>query len=159
AEDTGLPGHSVDAITVAAAFHWFDRAACKAEFPRILKPGGKVALFWNMRDKDVPLTREHGELMKKYRVSEEKRLEHPHEVYAAFFGKYEIFRFRYAQMLDEAALLALSFSRSYAPTPGDPKYAKLERAVKKLFAEYQKDGVVEYCYRTAVVIGSFEKEG
>ena len=159
AEDTGLAGHSIDAITVAQAFHWFDRAACKAEFARILKPGGKVALFWNNRDKDIPLTRQHGELMKKYRVREEVVLENPHAVYASFFGNYEIFRFRHTQCLDEAALLSLSFSRSYSPAPGDPRYAGLERAVKALFAAHQQNGLVEYCYRTAVVIGSFEPEG
>ena len=156
AEDTGLADASVDAITVAQAFHWFDQTACRAELARILKPGGKVALFWNFRDKDVPLTRRHGEFMKKYRVGEKTPLlENPHQVYAEFFSAHEIFRFRHAQMLDETALLASSFSRSYSPAPGDPRYAKLERAVKKLFAEHQKDGVVEYCYRTAVVIGSF----
>ncbi|MDR2686482.1 MAG: methyltransferase domain-containing protein [Oscillospiraceae bacterium] len=158
AEATGLPDHSVDAITVATAFHWFDKTACKTEFARILKPGGKAALFWNIRDKDISLTREHGELMKKYRVREEVRLENPHKVYAEFFSEHEIFRFRCAQAMDEAALLALTFSRSYSPAPGDPRYAQLERAVKKLFAKYQKDGAVEYCYRSAVVIGSFEKE-
>ena len=156
AEDTGLVAHSVDAITVAQAFHWFDQTACRVEFERILRPGGKVALFWNFRDKDVPLTRRHGELMKKYRVGEKTPLlENPYEVYAAFFGKHEIFRFRHIHYLDEAALLALSFSRSYSPSPGAPRYAKLERAVKKLFAKYQKEGFVEYCHRTMVVIGSF----
>jgi len=158
AEDTDLAAHSVDAITVAQAFHWFDQTACKEEFARILKPGGKVALFWNFRDKDVPLTRRHGELMKEFRVREEVFLAAPHAVYAAFFSKYGVFRFRHTQYLDEAALLALTFSRSYAPAPGDPEYTKLERAVRALFAEHQKDGFVEYCYRTAVVLGSFEKE-
>ena len=158
AEATGLPDHSVDAITVAQAFHWFDRAACKAEFARILKPGGKAALFWNNRDKNLPLTRRHGELMREYRVREDVNLADPHAVYAAFFSKYEIFRFRHTQYLDEAALLALTFSRSYCPAPGEPGHGELERAVKALFAEHQQGGVVEYCYRTAVVIGSFEKE-
>jgi len=155
AEATGLTAHSVAAITVAAAFHWFDRAKCKAEFARILKPGGKVALFWNFRDKDVPLTRKHGELMKEYRVREEVFLADPHAVYASFFSGYEVFHFRYAQILDEAALLALTFSRSYVPAPSEPGYGELERAVKALFAEHQEKGTVEYCYRTSIVLGSF----
>jgi len=158
AEATGLPDQSVDAVTVAQAFHWFDRAACKAEFARILRPGGKVALLWNNRDKNLPLTRRHGELMKALRVREDVSLADPHAVYAAFFSQYEIFRFRHTQVLDEAALLALTFSRSYCPAPGEPGHDELERAVKALFAEHQQNGVVEYCYRTAVVIGSFEKE-
>jgi len=158
AEATGLPDHSVDAITVAQAFHWFDRSACKTEFARILRPGGKAALLRNDRDQDMPLTRKHGELMLKFRVREAVRLENPHDVYASFFSSHEIFHFRHTQVLDEAALLALSFSRSYSPAPGDPEYIKLTSAVKQLFVEHQQDGAVEYCYWTAVVIGSFEKE-
>ena len=153
AEATTLEDHCVDAITVAQAFHWFDHAACKIEFARILKPGGKAALLWNNRDKDQPLTRAHGELMLKCRVREAVSIEKPHELYDSFFRSHEIFRFAYTQYLDEAALLALTFSRSYSPGPEDSEYADLESAVKNLFAKYQKDGVAAYCYRTAVVIG------
>lgn len=47
AESTRLPDHSVDAITVAEAYHWFDNARTRAEFRRILKPGGHVFLLRN----------------------------------------------------------------------------------------------------------------
>ncbi|MDR3313699.1 MAG: class I SAM-dependent methyltransferase [Oscillospiraceae bacterium] len=154
AEATTLADHSVDAITVAQAFHWFDHAACQTEFARILKPGGKAALLWNSRDKDQPLPRKHGELMEKYRVREAVNIANPHALYATFFQSYEIFRFPYAQQLDEAALLALSFSRSYSPAPNEPGYAELERAVRQLFAKHQRGGTVEYAYRTAVVVGA-----
>ena len=33
---------SLDAITVAQAFHWFDGAAALAEFHRVLRPGGRL---------------------------------------------------------------------------------------------------------------------
>ncbi len=36
-------------IVGAQAFHWFDREACKKEFGRILKPGGRAVLVWNNR--------------------------------------------------------------------------------------------------------------
>ena len=47
AERTGLPGASVDLVTAAQSFHWFDAAAFKRECRRILSGGGKVALIWN----------------------------------------------------------------------------------------------------------------
>lgn len=153
AEATTLPDRSIDVITAAQAFHWFDRAACKLEFTRILRPGGRVALLWNNRDRHTPLAREHGELMLQYRVREAVSLEKPQDIYASFFRSHEIFRFAHTQRLDLAALLALTFSRSYSPAPGDPEYAPLVASVKELFAKYQYDGTVDYCYRTAVVIG------
>ena len=54
AEATGLPGASVDLVIAAQAFHWFDPPRTRAEFARILKPRGKVALVWNQRA-DTPL--------------------------------------------------------------------------------------------------------
>jgi SAM-dependent methyltransferase len=52
AEQTGLSPHSADLATAAQAFHWFDQAAAVSEMARIVKPGGGVALFWNVRDPD-----------------------------------------------------------------------------------------------------------
>ncbi len=48
------PTVSLDAITVAQAFHWFDAAAALEEFHRVLRPGGRLALVWNARDRSVP---------------------------------------------------------------------------------------------------------
>jgi len=50
AENTMLADNSVDLITVAQAFHWFDQDACKSEWLRILRPNGYVALVWNRRE-------------------------------------------------------------------------------------------------------------
>lgn len=50
AEATTLKNTCVDLITVAQAFHWFDRKSFKLECQRILKKNGKVFLVWNDRD-------------------------------------------------------------------------------------------------------------
>ncbi len=49
AERTGLASHAWDLIVVAQAFHWFERAEAIAEFARLLRPGGTLALVWNLR--------------------------------------------------------------------------------------------------------------
>jgi SAM-dependent methyltransferase len=67
AERTGLPNASADAVTVAQAFHWFDGRAALAEIHRILRPTGRLALVWNVRDLDHPTQRAVEELFAPYR--------------------------------------------------------------------------------------------
>ncbi|MEB3355420.1 MAG: methyltransferase domain-containing protein [Synechococcales bacterium] len=59
AEQTGLADQSVDLITCFQSFHWFEPAATLAEFRRILKPTGRVALAWNERNSADPLTHDY----------------------------------------------------------------------------------------------------
>jgi ubiquinone/menaquinone biosynthesis C-methylase UbiE len=47
AEQIPLPDRSLDAVFVAAAFHWFDADAALAEIHRVLRPGGGLGLLWN----------------------------------------------------------------------------------------------------------------
>lgn len=49
AESSMIRSQSVDIVTVGQAFHWFDVEAARAEFQRILKPLGWVALVWNLQ--------------------------------------------------------------------------------------------------------------
>lgn len=49
AERCGLPDASADAVCVAQALHWFERAAFFAECARVLKPGG-VLVAWGYQD-------------------------------------------------------------------------------------------------------------
>jgi SAM-dependent methyltransferase len=54
AEAIPLPDGSLDAVTVGQAFHWFDGPRAVAELHRVLRPGGRVGLLWNVRDESVP---------------------------------------------------------------------------------------------------------
>ncbi len=45
---------SFDAITVAQAFHWFDAARSLEAAARVLRPGGRLGLVWNARDRSAP---------------------------------------------------------------------------------------------------------
>lgn len=48
-----LADASVDAVVCAQAFHWFATHAALAEIHRVLKPGGRLGLVWNLRDARV----------------------------------------------------------------------------------------------------------
>jgi SAM-dependent methyltransferase len=63
AEALPLADGSVDAVTVAQAFHWFDAPVALAELRRVLRPGGHLFLVWNVRDRDVDWVRAFGDLL------------------------------------------------------------------------------------------------
>src|ERR1700723_1734576 len=66
AEATTLPDGSVDFVTAGQAFHWFEPAAARAEFQRILQPAGWVVLIWNERLVTPGFMAEHEDLLNKF---------------------------------------------------------------------------------------------
>jgi SAM-dependent methyltransferase len=66
AEAMPLPDAGIDAVTVAQAFHWFDHARAIPEIHRVLKPGGILALVWNVRDERTPWVHHITDLIRPY---------------------------------------------------------------------------------------------
>ncbi len=67
AEALPIDDGAVDAITAASAFHWFDGPVAAAEFHRVLRPGGRVALLWNRRRLEQPIHQAVDEIIGQYR--------------------------------------------------------------------------------------------
>lgn len=53
AQQVPLPAASLDALVCAQAFHWFAQRETLDEFHRLLKPGGRLGLVWNVRDESL----------------------------------------------------------------------------------------------------------
>jgi len=63
AEHIPLPDNSIDAVLVAQAWHWFDPDRAAAEIARVLRPGGRLGLLWNVRDERLGWVKEFGRIV------------------------------------------------------------------------------------------------
>lgn len=57
AEELPLPDASVDVVTAAQAYHWFDAARAVPEIHRVLRPGGRMGLLWTWWNESDPRQR------------------------------------------------------------------------------------------------------
>lgn len=126
AENTGLSNNSVDLITVAQAFHWFDPIAFGEECKRILKKNGLVMLIWNSREQESNLNRETARISKKYCSNFQgfsgginiEKLELP----SFFTSGYERYSFSNPLKLTKEQFIGRNLSASYAPKKEDASY-------------------------------------
>ena len=65
AESIPLPDGSLDAVTVAQAFHWFDAPLALTEIARVLRPGGVLLMTWNVRDDSVGWVRAWSDIVNR----------------------------------------------------------------------------------------------
>ncbi len=73
AEEIPLENASVEAVTVADAFHWFDHARALPEIRRVLRPGGGLAILFTAPDwSGASWAQELGTIVS------ESRPQHPH---------------------------------------------------------------------------------
>ncbi|MGE7217162.1 class I SAM-dependent methyltransferase [Priestia koreensis] len=160
AEETTLMDNSVDVITVAQAFHWFDKELCKPEFQRILKEDGYVVIVWNDMQLDSPLAKEYTQLLKKYTVKTTAAIAkfNPDEKKRQFFGQdYTKMYYDNWQTVSEEEFVAGALSLSYTPSELDSTYDEFVTDLRELFSNYQQDERVMFYYKTEVCICQFAK--
>ncbi len=157
AERLPLAPASVDLVTAAQAFHWFDVPLARAECQRVLRPGGLVVLVWNERDGTAAVHQaldrvfaEFGGALRQAQVAGDERAALP-----AFFGSEpQHWEGPHQQCLTLEGLLALVFSRSYMPD----RHGAEGRAVADRVAQLHRDhaepnGLVRLPYRTEAFWG------
>ena len=160
AENTGLPSASVDCITVAQAFHWFDRSAFAKECRRILKPNGKVFHICNRRDELTDVTKEHFNINKKYCPRfkgfsggiSSIDCEQFENFFSAGSCKLQIFENNHLFKTAED-FAGISLSSSYALRETDEGYGEYVAALKELFNKYAEENGLTVKNSTVVYTG------
>ena len=158
AEATGLPGHSSDMITVGQALHWFDLERARAEFVRILRPGGWYAVVYNERRMSGDAFHMGYEKIIQDFGIDYAKVQRQHltpDRIEGFFAPSAMRRvvFPNAQLLTLEALEGRIISSSYMPNEEHPKYAAMHAAIEELFEKHAQDGCVRLEYDCAVYYG------
>jgi SAM-dependent methyltransferase len=161
AEAAGLPDASVDLITAAQAFHWFDRVRAKKEFRRILKTSGKVALIWNERLDDASeVNRRYESVLKElvagYPTVAHHRMVQQEDIHEFFApNNLGLVTFRNDQILDREGLIGRLLSTSYVPNTGQPGNTEIVAAIDQIFDDCRTGDLVTMAYETRIYFGSF----
>jgi SAM-dependent methyltransferase len=155
---TGLDDSSIDLVTVAQAFHWFDQEAARREFQRILTPNGLVAIIWNSRRLvGTQFLEGYEALLKQYGTdytSVAERYGDETQMRKWFGDGYlGMGRFDHGQKLDYEALSGRLMSSSYAPRAGHPSHAPMMHALRELFDRCAVDGRISFDYDTVIYVG------
>ncbi len=152
AEEIALPSSAVDIVVVAQAFHWFDRDRALHEIARVLRPGGVLALAWNVGDRKVPWVRRVFDLTD---TPDDNDLGDPVEG-SDLFSTSDARAFRHWQRFHKDSLVGFVASSSKAATLGAAERQALLDEVGRLYDSYGRgpDGMLmpwrTRCYRAQV---------
>jgi SAM-dependent methyltransferase len=156
AEATALPDASISALASAQAFHWFDRDAARAEFRRILQPGGFAFLIWNERQAGSGFDKAYHDILASLGLEfEGVRDRALNKNLSAFFlpGTYHEAVFPNPQSMTWEVLRGRFLSSSYVPTQDDPRHFPLLADLKRIFDEHEHQERVVFAQNTHVYFG------
>lgn len=139
AERIPLAGGSADALTVAQALHWFRPAEAIAEFHRVLRPGGRLAVIYNDRDKRVPWVARMSEILNRFEQLAPRPRSGPgwRQAFASDdrFGPFEQLELDHRQTLDAGGFADRIESMSFVILLDDPARQALLAELQALVAD------------------------
>ena len=139
AESTGLNPSSADLATAAQAYHWFDAQASLTEMARIVRGGGGIALFWNVRDSErSALLQDYHTLLGRYGIGDDQHSAGPvretRDEIASIgaFDEPEFLQVRHASLMQPREFIGLAFTSSYIRALADDAQARLHEELVPL---------------------------
>jgi SAM-dependent methyltransferase len=155
AQATGMADAAVDLVLCAQSFHWFHTAEAVAEFARILKPRGRLALMWNRRSTVDPLTLAYRQaIIDVGGEIEAERMPFAPAIVSdgGRFMPPERRVFPNFQRLDLDGLIGRARSASYVPKDGEAG-ERLLTLLSELHARFAgADGFVTLVYETEIYL-------
>lgn len=159
ARATGLLAGSAALVVSGQAFHWFSLEETLPELRRILAPGGRLAVFWNLRDEQQPFMHDYQALL--HTLGEYAKVPQGGATIAALDLRPELRPvwaedLPHQQSFDEAGLLGRARSSSYVAHASAAEQGTFFAALSALFARYAEAGLVRFEYRTTLRIYAFQ---
>lgn len=158
AENTHIADNSIDLVTVAQAFHWFDEGRFKAECKRILSANGFVAIVYNNRNENAEIVRENFRANKEFipdfgGFSGGRHDKIIFDLNVFFDSKFETVCFDNPLWYDEEGFIRRNLSSSYAPNEGTPTFDEYIAVLRKIFARFSLNGRLAYPNITVCYLG------
>ena len=157
AEATTLTDQTIDLITAAQAFHWFDIEPTRREWLRILRPQGQIALVWNDRLLTDPLQRDLEAVFSDFGGGKRDAVlaREDRSSVEQFFGSGTARKHTYPHehRLDQEGFTSLGLSRSYMPPRDTPEGQRALDVLSQLFQRHATVGFVTVRYRTVMSVG------
>jgi hypothetical protein len=155
---TTIAHHSVDMIIVGRAIHWFQPNSTKAEFQRILKPNGWLAIFRVPCTDDALKNSLRGIQVENNGWDIAANNERRNVPLRFYFGHEEFRTIVVPGTVREnwETFLHRIDSQSPAPGPDHPLRPKMEEAMFEVFKEYSVDGVLTVSNATEAIFGRVE---
>jgi SAM-dependent methyltransferase len=162
AEATTLRAASVDMVAAGRAFHWFDRDRALAEFRRILKPNGWVALIAADRERDSkdsayrPQIDAYENLMAMHGIDYTRVVRsgyRSHDTMEDFLdGELHQAQLPGVRQLDWITFRGHTMSLSVSPQPEHSGFEAFQLALREYFDTYASAGILTMptiCWITA----------
>lgn len=155
---TSLADNSVDVVTVAQAFHWFDVDKFKIECKRILKENGSVVIVYNHRNTGSALVTENADICKKFcpdfkGFSNKLNKDAVSKISFLFNNQYETVRFENNLTYSKELFVQRMLSASYSLTEADEEFNEYKRALESLFDKYSSNGILLLPNETVAYLG------
>lgn len=155
-ENTTLNDNSIDFITVAQAFHWFNIEATMLEFQRIIKKNGLMILIWNNRINNTDFLKVYEQLLRQY-ATDYNEVNHKNisedTIKRLYKKNYNKLTFENYQEFDFSGVIGRLSSCSYSPKKNTKEYQIIYDELENAFNRYSVDNKIKFNYETEMYIG------